>query len=131
MNIVQIVVSLVFLVVTVLANQECMPPSNGSTHNLREIVIGRCNEFFNVANAKECSLSRSQFNCENIWKTFSQAIIGKEPCSIKQTDFDSFLSEVDHPVPVNKTLFWSGTYALASDSKIKPALNENTFLVIT
>ncbi len=106
-------VFLLFDIPTISNATDCSTASNGTTENLKEIVIGRCHEFFKINN---CNFDKSLFNCEKIWEKFSIPIIGKEPCSIKITDFNDFILEVDHQIPVNKSLFWSGTYALAQES---------------
>jgi len=94
------------------ATEQCLS-SNGTTVNIKEIVIGRCHEFFKI---KNCHLDKTLFDCVKIWEKFSTPIIGKKPCNVQMTDFDDFISEVDHEIPANKTLFWSGTFAIAQES---------------
>ena len=48
-----------------------------------------------------------------MFNEFEKIIIGKEPCRIKIEDFDKFIELVNHPIPMSKTLFWSGTYSTA------------------
>ena len=104
---------LVVLILLNMAATEQCTLSNGTTRNLNEIFIGRCHEFFSV---KNCNLDKSLFDCEKIWGKFRTPIIGKVPCSVQITDFDDFILEVDHKIPSNKTLFYSGTYAIAQES---------------
>lgn len=114
MKLIPILSGLVQLALLVSAEQ--CARSNGSTYNLKEIVIGRCYEFINVLNVKNCDyVDRLDFDCQDIWDQYSFALVGKAPCSVGMADFDNFIAAVDHSVPRNKTLFWSGTYAIAKE----------------
>lgn len=108
---------LVFILKNSDASNSCSH-GNGSTPDIRDIVIGRCHEFLSVVKIDDCEIKRKDFDCERIWTEFSSVVIGKEPCSIKLSDYDNYLLEVAHPVPRDKSLFWSGTFATATASKM-------------
>ena len=91
---------------------------NGTTTNLKEIVIGRCHEFFSQLYKSKKHLNPNRFDCGRIWSSFSEAVIGKDPCSLRHSDFGSYLELTNHPIPPNTALFWSGSYTFAHESKI-------------
>jgi hypothetical protein len=91
------------------AEEECIQ-SNGTTKNLKEIVIGRCHQYFNIIN-NDCTVGKDNFDCEHIWDSFRKAVVGKEPCDVKIEDFSEFVKAAEHSIPVNRSMFWSGTYS--------------------
>jgi hypothetical protein len=96
----------------------CFKDSNSSTLNLKEIVLGRCHDFFNTIHKNDCSLDANAYNCTLIWNTFAKIVIGKNPCELKIEDFNEFFKYTDHLISENQSLFWSGAYNPAHESKI-------------
>lgn len=105
---------LLFIILKKSAESNPCYHGNGTTPNIREIVIGRCHEFLSLNKIDNCPISQNDFDCEIIWKEFSSVLIGKEPCKIKLSDYNNYLLEVAHPIPRDKSLFWSGTFATAT-----------------
>jgi len=97
----------------------CLNNYNGTTKNIQEIVIGRCHEFVNSKHKDDCDIINKTFNCQEIWQQFAKSVIGKEPCSIQISDFEDYLDKTDHFIPQDSSLFWSGTYTPAHESKNK------------
>lgn len=93
---------------SVVSEESCVQ-SNGTTPNLREIIIGRCHTYFNILR-DDCSLDKTKYDCEHIWQTFRKAVVGREPCDVKIEDYSELVKAVEHSIPYNKSLFWSGTY---------------------
>ena len=89
--------------------------SNGTTKNIEAIFKGRCYYFLNLRHSINCDINLDVYNCSKIWKAFESAVVGKVPCNIKMEDYQYFLSLVNHSIPTNSTLFWSGTYKSAQD----------------
>ena len=93
-------------------------PYNGTTGNLREIVIGRCYDFLNTMHKDiKCQEITNKYDCIDIWNKFNIATIGKDPCDIKMEDYNDFFRATDHLIKANSSLFWSGTNILAHESK--------------
>ena len=92
---------------------------NGTTSNLDQIMIGRCQDFLNVVHKDDCSFNRAKYDCNKIWNSFKSATVNKNPCEIRVGDYDEFLAQADHTIPENTTLFWSGTYNAAHESMQK------------
>ena len=90
---------------------------NGTTKNIEQIFKGRCHYFLNILQRTNCFIKSTAYNCSEIWSDFSKIVVGKDPCDLKVDDFERFLNMVDHPIMVNTSLFWSGTYTPAHDSK--------------
>ena len=94
---------------------------NGTTRHIESIFLGRCYTFFSLpayssAAAELCLVNASTaYDCQELWREFSSAVIGKPPCAIQVEDFAEFLRKTYHPVPQNTSLFWSGTYRPAHD----------------
>lgn len=88
---------------------------NGTTPNLQQIVIGRCHYFLNTVHKGDCNFNPVNYNCSDIWNKFKKVVIGKDPCDIKIDEFSDYLSAVDHKIPNNSSLFWSGTYTEAHE----------------
>ncbi|XP_078267112.1 ADP-ribosyl cyclase/cyclic ADP-ribose hydrolase 2-like [Rhinoraja longicauda] len=80
---------------------------NGSTKNLKEIMIGRCFDYLENVNP-----SAGMKNCAEIWEEFLKVFNGKDPCSIKEQDYKKYLSFAEHAIPVNQSIFWSQTKAI-------------------
>ncbi len=93
----------------------CKRNYNGTTNNIKEIFIGRCHYFLNVLQVNNCLINATNYNCSDIWNEFSLAVIGKDPCSLKSENFDNLLRKVSHSIPMNTSLFWSGTYTPAHE----------------
>ena len=98
--------------------QSCHSSTNytGTTPNIQEIFIGRCHDFLNVLRINDCDIDVSKYDCQRIWESFSSPIIGKEPCSLRMSDFDDFFQYTNHPIANNTILFWSGAYNPAQES---------------
>ena len=90
---------------------------NATTNGIKYIFIGRCSYFLNVLHKRNCEIDPSKYDCLEIWNEFHNAIVGKEPCSIKLDDFNKFFSLTNHPIPENKTLFWHGTDSVSHQCK--------------
>ena len=85
---------------------------SGTTLGIKEILIGRCHYFINVLQKENCKFDSKKYNCSLIWETFYSI-------SLKNTknidNYAPFLDLVDHIIPENTSLFWSGTYTQAHE----------------
>ena len=103
---------LLFLLFSILIEhsfQQCNTQGNGTTANIGEIFMGRCYYFLNILQSSNCNINPANYNCTTIFASFKTALVGKAPCSVSTSDFDNFLSLVNHPIPADTSLFWSGT----------------------
>jgi len=95
----------------------CSSTYNATTSNLEEIFIGRCHYFLNVLHKQTCFINATNYNCDEIWNSFSSVVIGKNPCDVKIDDYNRFLNLTYHEIPENKILFWTGTFSYKSECK--------------
>ncbi|XP_031444262.1 ADP-ribosyl cyclase/cyclic ADP-ribose hydrolase 1-like isoform X2 [Phasianus colchicus] len=99
----------------------------GTTRNLREIVLGRCYSYLAEGRVE---LGRDK-DCLKIWESLKAAFIHKNPCNATTKDYQPLMELASHPVPCNKSLFWSRTYDLVhlySKSNHHFLTLEDTFL---
>lgn len=92
-----------------------IPFYNASTPGLKEIFVGRCYYFINVAQKGNCDFDKSKYDCNKIWDTFSSITI-KNTGNIE--DYEPLFQLTDHPINENGSLFWSGTYNQAHQCKV-------------
>ena len=78
---------------------------SGTSLGIKEIFIGRCFYFINIVQKKNCEFHSKKYNCTEIWDLF-YSISVKNSKNI--SDYNPFLDLVDHIIPENKSLFWSG-----------------------
>lgn len=95
----------------------CDPSYNGTTPDFEEIFLGRCYYFVNVLHKNDCGIQAKNISCSNLYESFVNAVVNKSSCDIQMSDYQEFLIEADHPIGVNSTLFWSGTYGSAHECK--------------
>ncbi|EDV29266.1 uncharacterized protein TRIADDRAFT_51409 [Trichoplax adhaerens] len=84
--------------------------ASGTTHNIKEIFIGRCYGYIALQNFT----LRPGVTCPSLWQEFSRVFVNREPCEVDPTQYSRFLIESSSPVPPNKALFWSGVYDFVS-----------------
>ncbi|XP_038049772.1 ADP-ribosyl cyclase/cyclic ADP-ribose hydrolase-like [Patiria miniata] len=85
----------------------------GTTLDIKEIVIGRCWDYQRVIGMKE-GKPLSEVDCNGTaWPAFVNAFAYKSPCSTPEDAFSNFIKIMTVSLPVNGTLFWSGTKNLA------------------
>uniref|UniRef100_K7G0E9 ADP-ribosyl cyclase/cyclic ADP-ribose hydrolase 1 n=2 Tax=Pelodiscus sinensis TaxID=13735 RepID=K7G0E9_PELSI len=76
----------------------------GTTKNLQEVILGRCYNYITTVNPE-----LRDKDCQKIWETMKNAFVYKNPCNITTEDYQPLLDLASHPVPCNKSLFWSKT----------------------
>ena len=75
----------------------------GTTTHLREIFLGRCYEYqFQRKMDQE-----KEYDCPLLWKIFSKAFTFKGPCDVTMSDYESFISKLNEPIPKDKVSFIS------------------------
>ncbi|XP_032916449.1 ADP-ribosyl cyclase/cyclic ADP-ribose hydrolase 1-like [Catharus ustulatus] len=77
---------------------------NGTTKNLSEVILGRCYNFIRVQRPE-----LGDKDCQKIWESLKDAFIYKNPCNITPEDYQPLMELASHPIPCNKSLFWSKT----------------------
>ncbi|XP_007496761.2 ADP-ribosyl cyclase/cyclic ADP-ribose hydrolase 1 isoform X1 [Monodelphis domestica] len=109
-----LMLGIVVIFVTVIFARRRDPPAElpqwkggGTTHNLKEIILGRCFTYIRMVNP---GLRK---DCLKIWETFENAFISKNPCNITEQDYQPLMELAAHPILCNKTLLWSKTNELA------------------
>ena len=121
-----------FLISKISFGEIICKKNNGTTENFKEIVLGRCFEYIHVLHRDNCEINLSDFNCSQIWNSFSKVVVNKNPCQVSIEDFDQFLRLTSHPYPTHRSIFWSGTYQAVHQSKYRKyccLLINNQFLV--
>ncbi|NXU84861.1 CD38 hydrolase, partial [Xiphorhynchus elegans] len=76
----------------------------GTTKNLQEVILGRC---YNYIAERYPELGDK--DCLKIWESLKDAFIYKNPCNITSEDYQPLMELASHPIPCNKSLFWSKT----------------------
>ncbi|XP_074847839.1 ADP-ribosyl cyclase/cyclic ADP-ribose hydrolase 1-like isoform X2 [Carettochelys insculpta] len=76
----------------------------GTTKNLQEVFLGRCYNYITTVKPE-----LRDKDCQKIWATMQNAFVYKNPCNITTEDYQPLLDLASHPVPCNKSLFWSKT----------------------
>ncbi|XP_030048048.1 ADP-ribosyl cyclase/cyclic ADP-ribose hydrolase 1 [Microcaecilia unicolor] len=98
----------------------------GTTRNLQEIIVGRCYDYVRAA-----SPWIGEKNCAHIWEEFQNVFVYKNPCSVMKEDYQRLMDLTSHPIPCNKSMFWSKTNDLVHQyTKASPdfVTLENTML---
>lgn len=96
----------------------CQNAYNGTTPNFKEIFLGRCFYFLNILQKDNCKIDANNYDCGKIFDQLSKTVLNKDPCQITEKDYEAFLSMTYHDIGANNTLFWSGTYNPAHQSKL-------------
>jgi len=77
----------------------------GTTPTFPQIVLGRC---YDQATTNSY-LKTFNWDCQAIYNNFTAAYTGKDPTNVTQPDYQPFLRQALHPVPLNKSMFWTGS----------------------
>ena len=132
-QIVFIAISFVFLIENSIQigpslKSGCVKNYNATTNQLKQIILGRCYYFLNIAQINNCFINVSKYDCNLIWNEFENVVVGKDPCSLRMNDFDRLIEMTDHVIGENTTLFWSGTY-LKYNKNIVTLSRKNHYLI--
>ncbi|XP_065144032.1 ADP-ribosyl cyclase/cyclic ADP-ribose hydrolase 1-like isoform X2 [Paramisgurnus dabryanus] len=95
-----VLVLAIILAVVLVCTIKSEPEGN---NGLKETVLSRCQSY---VNSNPSALSGN--DCEDIWKAFEHAYVGKDPCSVPPETYNHLMNSVQQKIPCN-TLFWSGT----------------------
>ncbi|XP_031567817.1 ADP-ribosyl cyclase/cyclic ADP-ribose hydrolase-like [Actinia tenebrosa] len=98
-------ISVFLALITVARTDSGINP--GSTLNLRDIVIGRCDDYL-----RKNEKLRPK-DCTAIWEKFRDVFAFKDVCQLTPSDYQPFFDAVEEGVINNKAMFWSGTYKAA------------------
>eukprot|EP00118_Oscarella_pearsei_P025541 m.308348 g.308348 ORF g.308348 m.308348 type:complete len:297 (+) comp43815_c0_seq1:109-999(+) len=82
----------------------------GTTPSLREIFIGRCEDFKQAGYDSE---NLQNIDCKEAWNAFFKAFAYKDDCGVLTEDYQPYFDIVDQVLPKGKSMFWSGTQPLA------------------
>jgi platelet/endothelial cell adhesion protein/ADP-ribosyl cyclase 2 len=78
---------------------------------LKEVFLGRCWEYqlYHSPHLFATGLK----DCNALYEKFLDVFVGKSACGeVFLEDYNEFLDAASHPMPEDKSMFWSGTYAL-------------------
>ncbi|CAF4175051.1 unnamed protein product [Rotaria sordida] len=88
--------------------------TNGTTCGLKEIMIGRCNEYQYIKRGLYLSNTTEIKNCTKLYELFESAARYKSYCNTNMSTYESYFQyALDGVHVINRALFWSGTYGLA------------------
>ena len=97
--------------------RNCQSLLNGTSPYFKEIFIGRCYYYVSNLHKTNCDIASLNANCTLIYEKFATPVLNKDPCNINIEDFDEFFKLVYHPIPRDKSLFWSETFSPALESE--------------
>uniref|UniRef100_A0A8B9VI20 ADP-ribosyl cyclase/cyclic ADP-ribose hydrolase n=1 Tax=Anas zonorhyncha TaxID=75864 RepID=A0A8B9VI20_9AVES len=80
------------------------------TDNYKPVLFLLCVDYPDDSN---CILSSRDTDCLKIWESLKYAFIYKNPCNTTAEDYQPLMELASHPIPCNKSLFWSKTNDLA------------------
>ena len=87
--------SLFSLCVGIQATKAALPwQHKGTTPFLKEIVIGRCQEYLQISRINRIPAFTINVDCNRLWDRFRSAWAGKDNCAVKESDYDEFFSLV-------------------------------------
>jgi hypothetical protein len=96
----------------------CFTSYNGTTPLLEYIFKGRCSYFINILHQDDCDIQSKNYDCDLIWKEFSNSILNKNPCDVTTSSYARFFQLTDNPIKPNTSMFWSGVLDAARTCKI-------------
>ncbi|XP_047123242.1 ADP-ribosyl cyclase/cyclic ADP-ribose hydrolase isoform X1 [Hydra vulgaris] len=86
---------------------------NGTTPNIKEIIIGRCNQFQQVSSQNKNPALFVNVDCQQFWSLFNSSFAFKDSCNygeINESSYDLLfnLTKSDSLLK-DQAMFWSGT----------------------
>ncbi|XP_075903466.1 ADP-ribosyl cyclase/cyclic ADP-ribose hydrolase 1 [Nelusetta ayraudi] len=108
------VVVVALLIIVVIAVAVSLKQRRGKD-NFQSTFMARCNKFMG-------------YNCNQVWKAFQQAYVGRDPRKVPMDAYNPFIIETPFHNPIcNKLIFWSKTKEIAHDFTEK---NKNCFITV-
>lgn len=105
------------------------PKTSVNLIDLKEVVIGRCEDYQNVIN-QDIFCKTGTRNCTRLWELFSTSFVNSSDCNVSTDAFTPFIIEANHSIS-GKQLFWSGLSELAhrySNAGKRYVTLEDTFI---
>ncbi|XP_063730032.1 ADP-ribosyl cyclase/cyclic ADP-ribose hydrolase 1 isoform X2 [Eleginops maclovinus] len=78
----------------------------GTTPNIKHIVVGRCFNYITLVN------SSLRIDCEEIWRQFEEAVVHQSSCNVTVDDYNHMFYAMPQTWPCDRFLFWSKTRTL-------------------
>ncbi|KAM9826880.1 ADP-ribosyl cyclase/cyclic ADP-ribose hydrolase 1-like [Neosynchiropus ocellatus] len=75
----------------------------GTTANIKHIVLGRCHSYMNFVDPT------MSFDCEEIWRQFEDAVGQRSPCNVTAEHYHHMFLAMPQTRPCDRFLFWSRT----------------------
>ncbi|CAF1202608.1 unnamed protein product [Rotaria sp. Silwood1] len=90
--------------------------TNGTTCGLKEIMIGRCNEYQYLKRGLYLTNTTEVKDCLKLYKLFESAARNKSYCNMNMSTYEDYFNYALEGIHViNRAIFWGGTYALTHD----------------
>uniref|UniRef100_A0A1A7Z3D3 ADP-ribosyl cyclase/cyclic ADP-ribose hydrolase n=1 Tax=Iconisemion striatum TaxID=60296 RepID=A0A1A7Z3D3_9TELE len=70
--------------------------SGSQSAGLKTDFLNRCQKF-------------KEYNCQDVWNTFKQAFVNRDPCNVSENAYDPLIAAVPFKRLCNRTIFWSKT----------------------
>ncbi|XP_020662239.1 ADP-ribosyl cyclase/cyclic ADP-ribose hydrolase 1 [Pogona vitticeps] len=106
-----VILLVIVLLVVLIPGRKKSPTSEGlewkgkgTDEYFHEIILGRCYNYIATINSE-----LRDTDCLKIWKLLQNAFMYKDPCSVTEEDYKPLMEFARHPIPCNKSLFWSKT----------------------
>ncbi|CAF2856862.1 unnamed protein product [Rotaria sp. Silwood2] len=104
-----------------VTNQDLLNPcrspyvkTNGTTCGLKEIMIGRCQEYQYVKRGLFLTNQPYIKNCTQLYEAFESAVRYKSYCNMNMSTYERYFDlALDGVHVINRAMFWSGTYTIA------------------
>ncbi|CAF0778940.1 unnamed protein product [Rotaria sp. Silwood1] len=88
--------------------------TNGTTCGLKEIMLGRCQEYQYVKRGLFLTNQTNIKNCTQLYEVFELAVRYKSYCNLNMSTYERYFDLALEGIHViNRAMFWSGTYAIA------------------
>ncbi|CAF3604017.1 unnamed protein product [Rotaria sp. Silwood1] len=88
--------------------------TNGTTCNLKDIIIGRCYEYQYIKRSLHLSNRTEIKNCTKLYELFETAVRYKPYCSMNLSTYENYFQYALDGIQIfNRAMFWSGTYSIA------------------
>ncbi|XP_067670148.1 ADP-ribosyl cyclase/cyclic ADP-ribose hydrolase-like [Haliotis asinina] len=109
------ITTLLSLLVMTSFMHDVISDNPGTTPHLSEIFVGRCWDYNLIKYKTLMTMTNVDVDCEALWNAFFKSFSFQAPCSLSMQNYQEFMDMARQDLPVNKAMFWSGTYVIAHE----------------
>lgn len=104
-----------FLFILIASGNSSQAPwnYNGTTPNLKKIIIGRCEIYQRLIleNSKVDSPLAVSIDCFQLWNVFNKTLAFKDPCQINASSYNEFFNFIDNGKDLNDQVCFASRHA--------------------